>query len=186
MRVENPAASAFLEVARAVAIAAVISIALNTFVLQVVDVRQSSMETTLEEGDRLILSKLDYRFTEPRRGDIIVFRPPAPACPVEAPSCVPFVKRVIGVAGDRVDIRDGKVYVNDVALSERYARPPTAPEGDAVRYPYVVPADAVFVLGDNRPVSGDSRAWGAVSRQSILGKAYVDFWPLAHAKWLVP
>jgi signal peptidase I len=183
---ENPAASAFIEVAKAVVIAAVLSIGLNMFVLQVVDVRQSSMETTLDEGDRLILSKVDYRFTAPQRGDIIVFRPPPAACPLEASQCVPFVKRVIGLAGDRVDIRDGKVYLNDAALTEHYVRSPTAPEGDTIHYPYTVPNDSVFVLGDNRPVSGDSRAWGAVSRESILGKAYVDFWPIVHAKWLVP
>jgi signal peptidase I len=144
------------------------------------------METTLEEGDRLILSKVDYRFHDPQRGDIIVFHPPPAACPLEAALCVPFVKRVIAIGGDRVDIRDGRVYLNDVALVEHYARSPTAPEGDVVRYPYVVPPGSFFVLGDNRPVSGDSRAWGAVTRDSVLGKAYVDFWPVAHAKWLIP
>lgn len=186
MRVESPAANALIEIAKATVIAVVLSIGINAYVLQVVDVRQSSMETTLEEGDRLVLSKVDYRFQGPQRGDIIVFRPPPPACPEEAASCVPFVKRVIAIAGDRIDLRDGKVYLNDVALNERYARSPTAPEGDSVRYPFVVPADAVFVLGDNRPVSGDSRSWGAVPRPNILGKAYVDFWPPTHAKWLVP
>ena len=183
---ESPAANAFVEVLKAVAIAVVLSLGINTFLLQVVDVRQSSMETTLEEGDRLILSKIDYHFHDPQRGDIIVFRPPAPACPLEATTCVPFVKRVIGIPGDRIDVRDGRVYLNEVALNERYAKQPTAAEGDAVRYPFVVPSDSVFVLGDNRPVSGDSRAWGAVPRASILGKAYVDFWPVAHVKWLVP
>jgi len=184
VNVENSAISAFVEILKAVAIAVVLSLAINTFVVQVVDVRQSSMETTLEEGDRLILSKVDYRIHAPQRGDIIVFRPPT--CVLETAVCVPFVKRVIGIGGDRVDIRDGKVYLNDVALDERYARSPTAAESDSVRYPFVVPSESVFVLGDNRPVSGDSRAWGAVPRGSILGKAYVDFWPLPHAKWLVP
>jgi signal peptidase I len=186
VREGNPAANAFVDIAKAVAVAVVLSIGINSFLLQVVDVRQSSMETTLEEGDRILLSKVDYRFQTPRRGEIIVFRPPAPACPFESAPCVPFVKRVIGVAGDRIELIDGKVYLNGAVLVERYARQPTTPEGDSVTYPFVVPADSVFVLGDNRPVSGDSRAWGAVSRERILGKAYVDFWPPAHAKWLVP
>lgn len=184
--VDSPAWSAFVEVLKAVAVAVVLSVGINTFLLQIVDVRQSSMEATLEEGDRLILSKVDYRLHDPQRGDIIVFRPPSPACPLDATTCVPFVKRVIGLPGDRVDVTGGKVYVNGVVLSEDYARPPTSPESDSVPYPYLVPADAVFVLGDNRPVSGDSRAWGAVPLASIVGRAYLDFWPLSHAKWLIP
>src|SRR5438093_7545414 len=173
-----------LDVLKAVALALFLSIGLNVFVLQVVDVRQSSMETTLVEGDRLLLSKVDYRVHPPQRGDVIVFRPPPPACPVDA-DCVPFVKRVVGIQGDRVDVRDGRLYVNDVAVDEPYARQPTRAEGNAVTYPLVVAADTVFVMGDNRPVSGDSRAWGAVPLSSIIGTAYLDFWPFDHARLLI-
>ncbi len=152
---------------------------------QVVDVRQSSMEATLAEGDRIIISKIDYRLHAPERGDVVVFRPPPPACPGDASSCVPFVKRVVALAGDVIDVRDERLAVNGLALDEPYARPPTLAEGNALAYPFRVPADSVFVLGDNRPLSGDSRSWGPVARASILGKGYVAFWPPDHAKWLL-
>src|SRR5438093_2389464 len=174
-----------LDVLKAVALALFLSIGLNLFVLQVVDVRQSAREATVIEGDRLLLSKVDYRVHAPERGGVIVFRPPPPACPADASDCVPYVKRVVALEGDRVDLRDGRVYVNGAAVDEPYARQPTQAEGNAVTYPLVVPGAAVFVMGDNRPVSGDSRAWGAVPLSSIVGKAYLDFWPLDHARWLI-
>ena len=144
------------------------------------------MESTLFEGDRILLSKVDYRLHAPERGDVVVFRPPPPACPADSSSCVPFVKRVVAISGDLVDIRDGALLLNGRPVSEPYARAPTLAEGGAVVYPFTVPADTVFVLGDNRPFSGDSRAWGAVSRGGILGKGYVAFWPLDHARSLLP
>lgn len=164
------------EIAKAVAAALLLSIGLNLFVLQVTDVQQSSMEPTLLDGDKLVMSKLDYRFRPPAVGEIVVFRPPPPACPADA-SCPHFVKRVVAVAGDVVDLEGGAVVVNGRVLVEPYAGGPTLPEGEGVRYPYVVPAGAVFVLGDNREVSGDSRAWGAVPRDRVRGRAVVAFWP---------
>jgi signal peptidase I len=143
------------------------------------------MEPTLFAGDRIVISKVDYRLHAPERGDVVVFRPPPPACPADASECVPFVKRVIAIAGDVVELRDGRVVVNGAPLVEPYAGAPTGPEGSAVTYPFTVPADSLFVLGDNRPVSGDSRAWGAVPRSSVAGKAYAAFWPPDHARWLL-
>jgi signal peptidase I len=169
---ERPASGllrGILEVVQALAIAVLISVGLNLFVVQVTEVRQRSMEDTLDHGDRVLVSKVDYRLHAPERSDIVVFRPPIDAN-------IPFVKRVIAIAGDTVDIRDGRVVVNDVELSEPYVIGST--QARSIRYPYVVPAGSVFVMGDNRPVSGDSREWGAVRDEDIIGKVIIRFWPL--------
>src|SRR5437588_13091091 len=93
---------ALLEIVQALALAVVISVVLNLFVVQVTEVRQRSMELTLLQNDRVLVSKLDYRFGSPQRGDIIVFNPPTPD------ATIPYVKRVIAVGGETIDLRDGK------------------------------------------------------------------------------
>lgn len=165
-------ARGLLEIFQALAIAVVISIGLNVFVVQVTEVRQRSMEPTLNSGDRVLVSKVDYRLHPPERGDIIVFTPPID-------TGIPFVKRVIALGGDTVDVRDGKVFVNGQPLTEPYAVGATQPRNPSVRFPLQVPRDSVFVLGDNRPVSGDSREWGAVRDVSVIGKVTIRFWPIA-------
>ncbi len=174
-----------IEIARVIAFALFLSLALNLLVFQVVDVRQTSMVPTLQEGDRILISKVDYRVHAPERGDIVVFRPPPPACPADASNCIPFVKRIVAVAGDVIELRDGRLIVNGAVPDEPHASGPTRAEAGGVSYPFTVPPDSVFALGDNRAFSGDSRAWGAVPRDNIFGKAYLAFWPPEHATWLL-
>lgn len=165
-----------LEVLQALAIAVVISVGLNLFVIQVTEVRQRSMESTLLSGDRVLVSKVDYRLHPPEHGDIIVFKPP-----IE--TNIPYVKRVIGLPGDSVDLRDGRVFVNGKPLDEPYAFGQTTPRSGQVRFPFRVPDGMLFVLGDNRPVSGDSREWGAVPDENIIGKVILKFWPVREARF---
>ena len=165
-----------LEVLQALAIAVLISVGLNLFVVQVTEVRQRSMESTLLSGDRVLVSKVDYRLHVPERGDIIVFKPPIT-------TDIPYVKRVIGLAGDTIDLRDGKVVVNGKVLDEPYAFGQTQVRSGQVRFPFKVPSDEIFVLGDNRPVSGDSREFGAVPDENIIGKVMLKFWPLREARF---
>jgi signal peptidase I len=173
---ERPAQSGFLrgflEVVQALAIAVLISVGLNLFVVQVTEVRQRSMESTLDHGDRVLVSKVDYRLHPAERGDIVVFHPPTD-------TSIPFVKRVIAVGGDTIEIRDGKVFVNGTQLDEPYVIGAT--QGRSIRYPHQVPPGSVFVMGDNRTVSGDSREWGAVREKDIIGKVILRFWPLNKA-----
>jgi signal peptidase I len=165
-----------LEVLQALAIAVLISVGLNLFVVQVTEVRQRSMENTLYSNDRVLVSKVDYRLHGPVLGDIIVFKPPIDAN-------IPYVKRVIGLPGDVIDLRDGHVLVNGRELDEPYAVGVTTPRSGQVRFPFKVPAGSLFVLGDNRTVSGDSREWGAVPEENIIGKVIVKFWPLNEARF---
>ncbi len=130
-----------------------------------VRVENISMQPTLNEGELLVVDKLAYRLGEPHRGDIIVFhhnrQPPED-----------YIKRVIGLPGDRVRVEGGQVYVNDIALDEPYLAEPPAYTGE-----WVVPPDSLFVLGDNRNRSSDSRIWGFVPMSDVVGRAALIYWP---------
>ena len=145
-----------------------------TFVAQNSTVYGSSMAPTLENGEMLLMNKFIYRFTEPQRGDIIVFTYEDPRQGEEY-----LIKRVIGLPGDTIEIMDGMVYINGTAYDEsKYLEMSTDIKGD-VEYPFLVPENSYFVLGDNRANSKDSRfsEVGAVPKEQIVGKASIRFWP---------
>jgi signal peptidase I len=162
---------AILEIVQALALAVVISVVLNLFVVQVTEVRQQSMRPTLEQNDRVLVSKLDYRFAAPASGDIIVFTPPTPD------PTIPYVKRIIGVGGDVIDLRNGNVFVNGERVDIPQATAATQPQSPQVPYPFTVPDGQVFVMGDNRTFSSDSRTFGPVPVSNIIGKVILRFWP---------
>lgn len=176
------------------AAAFVLVLLLNTTVFATTQVRQTSMQDTLIEGQHLFIEKLSYLFGEPSRKDIIVFidqQYPANYIdrvkiflkdvseilkPIEQKTNVRLVKRVIGVPGDEVDIRDGKVFVNGKVLDEPYVKGQTFQRD--LQFPVRIPKDKFLVLGDNREVSKDSRSFGLIERCQIEGKAIFRFWPL--------
>jgi signal peptidase I len=128
----------------------------------------SSMEPTLQIGQRLIISKLEYRFGEPERGDIIVFHPPN-----QDWDSIPYIKRVIGLPGETVEIKDNAVYIDGQALEEPYIK-------SDIKYTMAlvtVPDDEYFVMGDNRNVSADSHTGWTVPAENIIGKAWFSSWP---------
>jgi len=139
-----------------------------------------SMEPTLQNYDRVMVDKLSYRFQTPKRYDIIVFEPNEAVikgCSLSAEKQKSsLIKRVIGLPGDRVEIKDGTTYINGQPLSEPYLT--KAPEYELP--PITVPAHAYFALGDNRNNSCDGHIWGFVPQQNIIGKAAFRFWPIDH------
>src|SRR5690554_6649277 len=149
---------------------------LQVFVAQHIEVNGRSMETTLNDKDHLILEKLSYRFNQPARFDIIVFRP----FDTEEEKNTYFIKRVIGLPGETIQIEDGHIYVNGELLQEDYGN-------EAMKYAgiasdeIVLESDEYFLLGDNRNNSSDSRSSdiGPVSRDAIIGRAWARIWPLA-------
>ena len=157
------------EYIEAFAIAILLALFIITFIAQSFLVQGQSMEPTLHNGERLLVDKLTYRFREPQRGEIIVFR--YPSDPRRR-----FIKRIIGLPGDRLEIRDNVVYLNGRPLDEPYIKGPTYGE-----YPPVtVKPGHFFVLGDNRNNSEDSRYEdvGQVPRRNVGGRALLIYWPI--------
>lgn len=161
---------ALLEIVQALALAVIISVFLNLFVVQVTEVRQRSMEPTLFQSDRVLVSKVDYRLGEPSAGEIVVFNP-------TTDTSIPFVKRIVATAGDVVELREGRLFVNGTAVAYPDARGNTMPQSPQVRYPFTVPPGQFFALGDNREASSDSRSFGAQPYDRIIGKVILRFWP---------
>jgi signal peptidase I len=139
-----------------------------------------SMEPTLQNYDRVIVDKLSYRFQSPKRYDIIVFEPNeavVKGCGLSSEKQnSSLIKRVIGLPGDRVEVKEGKTYINGQPLPEPYLV--KAPKYD---FPLTtVPANSYFALGDNRNNSCDGHIWGFVPQQNLIGKATLRFWPPEH------
>lgn len=146
-----------------------ISLFIILFVYQPVKVEGGSMEPGLQDQERIFINKLAYKLEDIQRGDIVVFRYPRD-------TRKSFIKRVIGLPGDRVRVYDGRVYLNGHLTAEPYV-----PEEylDSRSYPEVkVPADCYYVLGDHRSMSNDSRDFGPVARSYIYGKAVFGYWPM--------
>jgi signal peptidase I len=158
---------------KTLASAAVYATLIVTFGFQVARVEGQSMAPTLADQDRLIVNKLIYRMSEPRRGDIVMLY--YPLNPDKS-----FVKRVIAEEGDQVRIVDGRVYVNDVPLQDDYV--PSEFRGHDDYGPQIVQDGFYFVMGDHRNNSSDSRHWGLVPKKYIIGKVQVRWWPLPNAR----
>ncbi|MDD3640803.1 MAG: signal peptidase I [Atribacterota bacterium] len=168
---EKKVKSMWRELFETVVSAGIIAFIIITFIGQVTVVKGASMEDTLFNSERLICNKIVYRITEPKHGEIVIFKPPID-------QNHNYIKRVIAVEGDKVKIVDGTVYLNGEQLEEDYIEHrsyETMPE-------IIVPEDSYFVLGDNRSNSSDSRFWGFVPEKNIIGRASVVFWPITHAR----
>jgi signal peptidase I len=124
-----------------------------------------SMRPTLEDGEFILVNKLAYKFSEPKRGEIIVFVSPA--------TNEDLIKRVIGLPGDRIVIRDGNLFINDVQLQEPYIAAAPLYSGT-----WQVADNSLFVLGDNRNDSSDSHAWGLVPMENVIGRSLLIYWPI--------
>ncbi len=145
---------------------------LEKFVFGFSIVQGNSMNPTLKNNDRLFVNKIAYFFKEPCYGDIIIFHPPIPGRKNEL-----FIKRIIAQPGDRFRIEDGNVYINDEKIEENYIYPEEYQEKRYVITSGKVPPDMVFVMGDNRNDSNDSRCFGFVPKESIKGKVDLRIWP---------
>ena len=184
-------------------IAGVIAFLIKTFVAQAFYIPSESMVPQLLVNDRVVVSKLAYHLHSPRRGDIVVFDcPPAATCParkstgnalsravryvgekvgVVQPSTDEFIKRVIGLPGETVEGKAGHVYVNGRLLIEPYLKPTVVTSDFA---PHFVPEGTLWVMGDNRGNSSDSRFFGVIRQRTIVGRTIMKVWPVAHSSFL--
>ncbi|OGY20825.1 MAG: signal peptidase I [Candidatus Chisholmbacteria bacterium RIFCSPLOWO2_01_FULL_49_14] len=169
----------FLDIIETVVVALAIFILIYLFVVQPHQVNGNSMWPSFLDGEYLLTDKFSYRFREPMRGDVIIFLAPSGArCPQQL-QC-DFVKRIIALPHETVSLKEGGVYVNNTLLHETYLPSDPAFETDSpTGNPTSVELkdDQYFVMGDNRGHSSDSRAWGSVPRDNIVGKAWLRYWP---------
>lgn len=177
---KRPALGCLLEVVETLVLTLVIFFVIQNFVAQPYRVQQQSMEHTLEPGQYVLVDKLTPHFSPYRHGDVIVFNPPAAWVQGDG---TPFIKRVIGLPGETVEIKtDGFVYINGTKLNEPYlyseggvAQPTVAP---ADRNVWVIPQGDLFVMGDHRMNSADSRSFGPIQISNVIGRAWLRYWPL--------
>lgn len=180
------------EAAKTVGLSLLLAFGIRSFVAEARFIPSGSMEPTLQIHDRLIIDKVTYQFNPPQRGDIIVFHPPQTLQQQADQQGNPLpmdtiIKRVIGIPGDRLELKDGAVYRNQVKIQEQYVAHkaktsvqvcPPALSQSFLALPQVVPANHYLVLGDNRLNSYDGRCWGLVSRSELLGRAVFRYWPV--------
>jgi signal peptidase I len=152
-------------------VALALALLIRTFAMQVFFIPSGSMEPTLDIGDRIIVNKLTFKFHEPSRFEIAVFRFPYGKPGEESKD---FIKRVLGMPGETLQVKDGVVYINGKPLAEKHTM-----NKDMANYgPVQIPSDSYFMMGDNRPNSADSRYWGFLPKQYMIGPAVVRIWPL--------
>ncbi|TDA65638.1 MAG: signal peptidase I [Clostridia bacterium] len=173
---EAQKSSGWLDLLEAVIIALALAMVIRLFLFEPFVIPSGSMEPTLQPGDRIIVSKLSYRFSEPQREDVIVFRyPPNPR--------LVYIKRLVAMGGDTVRIEDNRLYVNGQPVPEQYL-PDNVYMHDFG--PVTIPPGSFFVLGDNRNNSEDSRVWGLLPEGNVLGKAVLLFWPPGRFRLIGP
>lgn len=174
-----------IEIAETLLLTIVIFWVIQTFIAQPFQVQQQSMHGTLEEGQYVLVDKLTPHWDSFSRGDIVVFNPV-----IREGSCAnppadiqgegdgtPFIKRVIGEPGDVVAVQDGNVFVNGVLIDEPYAHGART-NSLSDENTWTVPSDRLFVMGDNRPESSDSRSFGPICIGEVVGRAFLRYWPL--------
>jgi signal peptidase I len=182
-----------IELVTIVAVALGLALAIQAFVVKPFRIPSESMEPTLDVGQRVLVDRITMHFSDPGRGDVVVFKPPAGAdsdqCGVSHPadqSCpkptsqrsqTNFIKRVVGLPGDHLKVIQGRVWINGKQLKEPYIRPSADCEICNLPREITVPPGTFFMMGDNRGESDDSRTWGPVPKKWIIGKAFFTYWP---------
>jgi signal peptidase I len=190
---------ALIELPVLVAIAVVVAFVLKTFVAQAYYIPSASMQPQLDIGDRVIVSKLSYALHDPHRGDVLVFSSPEPGVPsddnvvvgffkdvaegvgLRQPDADVLIKRVVALPGETVEGHDGHVFVDGRQLVEPYLPPGKVTDAFA---PTLVPPGRLWVMGDNRDNSKDSRVFGPVTEASVIGRAIGKVWPPGHTSFL--
>lgn len=173
MEVFKRIAAFFFDIIEIIVVALALFVVCYLFFFQPHQVKGASMEPNFHDEEYLLTDKISYRLHSPERGDVIIFRAPKNRE-------LDYIKRIIGLPGEKVKVVDGSVFINNQKLEEDYLEENTTsysgsflPSGEE----FLIPASEYFVLGDNRPHSSDSREWGTVNREDIIGKTWLRYWP---------
>ncbi len=180
-----------------IAIALGLALVIQAFMVKPYRIPSESMVPTLEVGQRVIVNRLGNKIGDPKRRDIIVFHPPTGADDQNGPQCgvphsrkspcpkatpnesdVNFIKRIIGMPGDRISVRDGIAVINGKKLKEPYINPCGAAPACNLPKAIKIPPGRYFMMGDNRGASDDSRFWGPIKKDWIIGGAFFTYWPI--------
>lgn len=168
----------FLDLIETIAISFSIFLVVYLFFLQPHQVNGQSMVPNFQSGEHVLTDKITFRMRDPQRGEVVVFHaPPAANCP-EGTGC-DFIKRILAVPGDTVEVKDNAIWINGQRLPEPYipADFPIMPGNATKGTSLYMGADEYFAVGDNRPYSSDSRAWGAITKSDIIGRVFFRYWP---------
>lgn len=168
-----------LEFVQSIVLALSVFVLLYLFVAQPNEVKGNSMLPNFENGEYLLTDKLSYQFGKPQRGEVVVFKAP-PSEPCAEDECE-YIKRIIGVPGDRVMVKGGRVYLNGQLLEESFLPADFVTEPEAYLgegEERIVPTDQYLCLGDNRSHSRDGRAFGPIGKERIVGRAFLVYWPI--------
>jgi signal peptidase I len=176
-----------------VAVALGLALVIQAFLVKPFRIPSESMVPTLEVNQRVLVDRVSFRFSDPDRGDIVVFKPPEGAdlnscgvqkldnqpCPKPTPekSETNFIKRVVAVPGDRLSVRRGQVYIDGEPQDEEFAQISQDCATCNLEKAITIPPDHYFMMGDNRGASADSREWGPVPKKWIIGRAFATYWP---------
>lgn len=166
----------FLDILEVVVLAVGIFLIVYLLILRPHKIKGTSMSPNFPDGEYLLTEKVNYYLHDPKRGDVVVFKPPV--------SDDEYIKRVIGLPGETVSVKNGHIYLNGQLLKEDYIADTVITDAGAFLeegQEYKVPNNMYFVVGDNRPHSSDSRAWGPVTKSSMTGRAWVIYWPPQNA-----
>ena len=190
---KKSAPGSIVELVVIVAVALGLALGIQAFIVKPFRIPSESMEPTLDIGQRVLVDRVSDHFTGYHRGDIVVFKPPAGAdldrCGVQRPAQEPcprptpersstnFIKRIVGLPGDRLKVIAGHVYIDGKELQERYIRQDSSCDICNEPQEITIPPGYFFMMGDNRGQSADSREWGPVPKKWIIGKAFFTYWP---------
>lgn len=158
-----------------------IALLVEAFLIQAFWIPSPSMEPTLDVGDRVLVNKLSYKFHDVNRGDVVVFERPPGASTGQNGEIKDLIKRVIAVEGDTIEAKEGEVFVNGERIDENYLEPGTPTDNLPLK---TIPDGHVFVMGDNRTNSEDSRIFGPIDEDAIVGRAFIRVLPITDIGWL--
>jgi signal peptidase I len=190
---EKSTAGSLIELVTIVAVALGLALGIQAFLVKPFRIPSESMVPTLEVGQRVLVDRVSKNFSEYDRGDVLVFKPPAGAdrnscgvqhsdrspCPQETDerSDTNFIKRVVAVEGDRLKVIGGSVYINGKRQKEPFARLDESCLSCNLPEEITIPEDHLFMMGDNRGASADSREWGPIPKKWVIGQAFATYWP---------
>jgi signal peptidase I len=184
-----------VELVTIVAVALGLALGIQALLVKPFRIPSESMVPTLDIGQRVLVDRVTYRYGEPERGDIVVFKPPAGAdnntcgtsgydeqrqacpAPTERRSDTNFIKRIVGLPGERLSVRGGRVYIDGRRQKEPWIRPDATCDICDLPQDITIPRDMYFMMGDNRGESADSREWGPVPKKWMIGQAFMTYWP---------